>query len=107
MQIGSLHLLKSMKATIKENNEAKVSTTRYKNPPLLFFEFGISGKSARALIDTRTSHNFIDLDEALRLEVEFVKENGRIETMNSLPNPIHGIAQKFPITLGEWKGAIN
>ncbi|CAO2816058.1 unnamed protein product [Amaranthus hypochondriacus] len=96
-----------MKTTIKENNEAKVSTTRFKNPPLLFAEVGISGKSTRALIDTGASHKFIELNEASRLGVNFVKENGQLKTVNSSAISIRGIAQKGPITLGESKGAID
>ncbi|EEF35805.1 conserved hypothetical protein [Ricinus communis] len=43
-----------------------------------------------AMLDTGVSHNFIDVQEAKRLNLKILKENSKIKVMNSEEKPSIG-----------------
>lgn len=43
----------------------------------------VGGKGSTALIDSGTSHNFIDRNEAMRLDIKYGEEESWLKTVNS------------------------
>ncbi|KAL2943047.1 Transposon Tf2-9 polyprotein [Bienertia sinuspersici] len=110
-QIGNLRLLSSVKAMVEAkggHNVAKVSTLpRSKKSSLMFVEAMVNEQASKALVDTGATHNFIAKGEAIRLGLKYVKEPGRLKTVNTSPVPILGISRGVPLRLGEWKGTVD
>ncbi|GJV26790.1 gag-aspartyl protease domain-containing protein [Tanacetum coccineum] len=57
----------------------------------------------RALVDTGATHNFISVDEAKRLGLEMMKDNGWIKAANEDDKPISGIRRGVKAKIGEWE----
>ncbi|KAJ0944403.1 putative transcription factor interactor and regulator CCHC(Zn) family [Helianthus annuus] len=97
--MGSMQILTAIKAMVE--------TRPSPNKGLQYVQANILGNQVRALVDTGASHNFMSIEEARRLGVEFAKGAGAMKTVNTNAKPIHGEAKDVQIRIGEWAGLIN
>ncbi|KAJ0507099.1 putative aspartic peptidase domain superfamily [Helianthus annuus] len=67
----------------------------------------VNGRPVKALVDTGASHNFVSMDEAIRLGVRVTKQDAMIKTTNGPVQPILGMAYGVKVTIGKWKGKID
>uniref|UniRef100_A0A0D2ZSS8 Aspartic peptidase DDI1-type domain-containing protein n=1 Tax=Brassica oleracea var. oleracea TaxID=109376 RepID=A0A0D2ZSS8_BRAOL len=64
-------------------------------------------KPTRVMVDTGATHNFMTLDEAVRLGVKWSKKDGWMKTVNARAQPVNGIARGVGMKLGSWSGPVN
>ncbi|XP_022004850.1 uncharacterized protein LOC110902686 [Helianthus annuus] len=64
----------------------------------------VNGRPVKALVDRGASHNFVSMDEAIRLGVQVTKQEAMIKTTNGPIQPILGMAYDVKVTIGKWKG---
>ncbi|KAK9671697.1 hypothetical protein RND81_12G048500 [Saponaria officinalis] len=98
-RMGAVHMICSI--------EKKADNTMHKTHELMYVDVTIMGRSARAMIDTGATHNFVDPEEAKRLGLKFDRESGRMKAVNSSAKPIYRVARNVPIKMGDWSGQIN
>lgn len=67
----------------------------------------VNNKLARALVDTRTTHNFMIKYATKRLKFKHTPTDSRIKTVNIDPQSAHGVAISIGAKLGYWKGTTN
>uniref|UniRef100_A0A251VTE7 Putative aspartic peptidase domain-containing protein n=1 Tax=Helianthus annuus TaxID=4232 RepID=A0A251VTE7_HELAN len=67
----------------------------------------VNGRPVKALVDTGASHNFVSIDEAIRLGVRVTKQNATMKTTNGPIQPTLGMAYGVKTTIGKWKGKID
>ncbi|KAK9706487.1 hypothetical protein RND81_07G129100 [Saponaria officinalis] len=87
--------------------EKEADNTIHKTPALMYVGVTIMGRSARAMVDTGATHNFVNPEEAKRLGLKFDRESGRIKADNSSAKPIYGVARNVSIKMGDWSGQLN
>nr|KAJ0224554.1 hypothetical protein LSAT_V11C100035640 [Lactuca sativa] len=63
--------------------------------------------SYKALIGSGATHNFISVDEAKRLGINYVKGGGSIKDVNSTAKPVTGVLHQMEAKIGQWKVVIN
>ncbi|KAI4353826.1 hypothetical protein L6164_002751 [Bauhinia variegata] len=73
---------------------------------LLYVDLAIEGKTTSAMIDIRATHNFIDVQEAKRLDIKYKQGSGTIKAVNSEAKPIMGIAEAVKVKIGDWQGML-
>ncbi|XP_059670880.1 uncharacterized protein LOC132316418 [Cornus florida] len=98
-QMGSLQILNAIKA--------KTEVPKVAAKGLMFVEASINGTPTRALVDTGASHNFVSIDEARRLGLQYSKEGGSMKAVNSAAKTIHGMAHGVKACIGEWGGYMD
>ncbi|KAI4331932.1 hypothetical protein L6164_016879 [Bauhinia variegata] len=74
---------------------------------LLYVDLTIEGKTSSAIIDTGTTHNFIDAQEAKRLGITYKQGSGTIKVVNSEAKPIMGIVEAVKVKIGDWQGMLD
>lgn len=74
---------------------------------LIYVSVTVNGHVVRALLDIKTTNNFILEDEAKHLGLKMTKEKGTIKAINSHAKPIAGTAQGVYVTLGTWSEKLN
>lgn len=97
-KMGSLQLLNALKA-----NPVVKPTSK----GLMYVEARINGKPTRVMVDTGATHNFMAIDEAVRLGVKWSKKDGWMKTVNAKAQPVNGIARKVGMRLGSWTGPVD
>ncbi|XP_021773341.1 uncharacterized protein LOC110737294 [Chenopodium quinoa] len=78
-----------------------------KNSGLMYVNALVNGKETRAMVDTGATHNFISEKEAKRLGLKLLPEGGSMKAVNSVAKPIHGVAKKVTMKLGDWSGHVD
>ncbi|KAF2289038.1 hypothetical protein GH714_024365 [Hevea brasiliensis] len=91
--MGSLQL-----SALKVQEKAMVNVE--KGRP--FVQIKVRGQELWALLDTGASHNFLMVEEAKRLGIPYEKEMGWLKAVNSVPNPIHGVARDAKVRIRYW-----
>ena len=74
---------------------------------LLFVDVTLNGRATRALVDTAATHNFIAESEAKRLGLTLEKDTSKIKAVNSVAQPVVGVAKGVTIAVGPWSGTAN
>ncbi|XP_057994453.1 uncharacterized protein LOC131174696 [Hevea brasiliensis] len=97
--MGSLQLAALTKGKQVENKVA--------NKGKLFAQLKIGQNEVQALIDTGASDKFLRLKEAEWLGIAYHKQVGWLKAVNSQPTPMHGIANKVAVRIGEWTDSID
>lgn len=112
-QKKALNVLVAKMAENQEDDHRQISTIQYlgamvQAPPekekdygLQYAKLRINGNETPALIDTGASHNFIDVDEAKRLGINYRPGKGTVKAVNSKATQILGIT-KARATMGTW-----
>ena len=67
----------------------------------------MNGMSAKAMIDTGATHNFVSEEEARRLKLRTSKEAGWLKAVNSVVKPSQGVARGVTMKIGSWEGKID
>lgn len=67
----------------------------------------VNGLETRALVDRGASHNFIEVDEAKRLGIQYEEKRGWLKAFNCEAKPIFGLARGVKICFGEWCGLVD
>ncbi|GFS46617.1 HXXXD-type acyl-transferase family protein [Actinidia rufa] len=98
-KVGSLRLLNAIKAKV---GKAKASRKGH-----MYVEAKVLDFNTRALIDTGTSHNFIEVKEAKRLGLQLKEEQGWIKAVNTEARPIYGVARNVRLHIGDWCGQVD
>ena len=98
-RMGSLQLLNAIKA--------KVEVPKTERKGRMYVMTKVNGLETRALVDTGASHNFIEVDEAKRLGIQYEKERGWLKAVNCEAKPIFGVARGVKICFGEWCGLVD
>lgn len=65
-----------------------------------YADLTINNKSARALVDTRETHNFVTDAATKRLELKLTPTNSRVKTVNVEIQNAHVVAKGVAIKLG-------
>lgn len=60
----------------------------------------INNNLARALVDTRVTHNFVIEAATKRLELKSYPTNSHVKTVNVEPQNAHGVANGVGVKLG-------
>lgn len=60
----------------------------------------IQGTPMRVLVDSGVIQNFISVDEAKRLGVNYVKGDGSIKAVNSTAKPVAGVTHDVEAKIG-------
>lgn len=97
--MGSLRILNAIIA----NTEVPKS----KKKRLQFVKAIIHGTHMKALVDNEVNHNFIFVDEAKNLGINYVKGGCSIKVLNSGSKPVVSVAHEVEAKIGEWEGVIN
>lgn len=97
--MGSLRLLDSIKG--------KVGVPKPERKGRMYLSAKVNGVDTKALLDTGASHNFLEIGEAKRLGITYIKEQGWLKTVNSAIKPIYGVARGVRLHLGEWCGLVD
>ncbi|GFY85964.1 carbohydrate-binding protein [Actinidia rufa] len=98
-KVGSLRLLNAIKA--------KVGKTKAPRKGRMYMEAKIRSFNTSALIDTDSSHNFIEVKEAKRLGLQLKEEQGWIKAVNTEARPIYGVARDVRLYIGDWCGQVD
>ena len=97
--MGSMQLLNALKI-----KQAK------KQPQIkgvMYVEAKVNGMSAKAMIDTGATHNFVSEEDARRLKLQTSKEAGWLKAVNSTAKPSQGVARGMTMKIGPWEGKID
>ncbi|XP_038979221.1 uncharacterized protein LOC120109561 [Phoenix dactylifera] len=70
---------------------------------LMYLEAKVNGKTARAMLDTGATNNFISQREAAQLELQIADSSSKIKAVNSGAMPVH-VSAKVQLTFGPWTG---
>ena len=98
-KMGSLQILNAIKA--------KVKIPRSEKKGQLYVTTKVGGHEVQALVDTRVTHNFLEVKEADRLGIKYEKEQGWLKAVNSEPKLVFGVACEVKVCLGEWFGLMD
>ena len=82
--MGSMQLLNALKI--------KQAKKQPQSKGLMYVEANVNGMSAKAMIDTGATHNFVSEEEARRLKLQTSKEAGWLKAVNSAAKPSQGVA---------------
>ncbi|GJS37646.1 acetyl-CoA acetyltransferase, cytosolic 1-like protein, partial [Tanacetum coccineum] len=58
-------------------------------------------------VDTGATHNFISVDEAMRLGLKTTKDSGWIKAVNEDAKAISGVARGVKMKIGGWEGELD
>lgn len=109
-------LVATMAENQKEDQQAQISTIQYlgalvqampkkekeeQDYGLQYAKVRINNKETRALIDTGASHNFMDINEAKRLGINYTPSRGTVKAVNTKATQIFGTT-KVRATMGTW-----
>ena len=97
--MGSMQLLNALKA--------KQAKKQPQNKGLIYVEAQVNGLSAKAMIDTGATHNFVSEEEARRLKLQTSKEAGWLKAVNSTVKPSQEVARGVTMKIGPWEGKID
>ena len=97
--MGSMQLLNALKA--------KQTKKQPQSKGLMYVETQVNGMSAKAMIDTGATHNFVSEEEARRLKLRTSKEVGWLKAVNSVVKPSQGVARGVTMKIGSWEGKID
>ena len=97
--MGSMQLLNALK--VKQDKKQP------QNKGLMYVEAQVNGLSAKAMIDTGATHNFISEEEARRLKLQTSKEAGWLKAVNSTAKPSQEVARGVTMKIGPWEGKID
>jgi hypothetical protein len=85
--------------------ESKARICRAKG--LMYIDVKINGKPIRAMVDTGATHNYLASTEVERLGLVLEKGSGKVKAINSVAQPIVGIAKSVSIKAGPFEGRTN
>ncbi|KAL0303355.1 UNVERIFIED_CONTAM: Retrovirus-related Pol polyprotein from transposon [Sesamum radiatum] len=88
-----------------KEEEAQPRNSRKKG--LMFVDVKIHSKPIRAMIDTGATHNYLACAEVERLGLVLEKGVGRVIAINSVAQPITGVAKSVLIKVGPFEGKTN
>ncbi|KAK3004226.1 hypothetical protein RJ639_018028 [Escallonia herrerae] len=74
---------------------------------LMYVDIKVNGKAIRAMVDTGATHNYISSTEVERLGLTLEKGYGRVKAINSVAQPVTGIARSVLIKIGPYEGRPN
>ena len=97
--MGSMQLLNALKANQNKKHP--------QSKGLVYVEAQVNGMSAKAMIDTGATHNFVLEEEARRLKLRTSKEAGWLKAVNSIAKPSQGVARWVTMKTGSWEGKID
>ena len=97
--MGSMQLLNALKA--------KQAKKQPQSKGLMYMEVKVNGMSAKAMIDTGATHNFVSDEEVRRLKLQTFKEAGWLKAVNSVAKPSQGVAREVTMKIGPWEGKID
>lgn len=93
--MSSLQLVNSINAK---------AVTRPSSPSkgLLYVEAQVNGKATNAMINMGTMHNFVSVEEVLKLELKQSKEKGFLKAINQA-TPMVGVADMWLCKLDDYQ----
>ena len=97
--MGSMQLLNALKA--------KQTKKQHQSKGIMYVEAQVNGMSAKAMINTGATHNFVSEEEARRLKLRTSKEAGWLKAVNSVAKPSQGVARGVTMKIGSWEGKID
>ena len=97
--MGSMQLLNAQKA--------KQTKMQLQSKGLMYVEAQVNGMSAKAMIDTGATHNFVSEEEARTLKLQTSTEAGWLKAVNSASKPSQGVARGTTMKIGPWEGKID
>ncbi|KAK2970692.1 hypothetical protein RJ640_023897, partial [Escallonia rubra] len=74
---------------------------------LMYVDIKVNGKAIRAMVDTGATHNYISSTEVERLGLTLEKGCGWVKAINSVAQPVAGIARSVLIKIGPYEGRTN
>ncbi|KAK2998486.1 hypothetical protein RJ639_022876 [Escallonia herrerae] len=74
---------------------------------LMYMDIKVNGKAIRAMVDTGATHNYISSTEVERLGLTLEKGYGRVKAINSIAQPVAGIARSVLIKISPYEGRTN
>ena len=80
---------------------------RKKGRGLMFVNAKLNEEHVKTLIDTGASRNFLSENEDNKTNIQYTKEIGCLKAVNSLSEPILGVAHGVPIEIGGWKSMVD
>ena len=95
----SMQLLNALKS--------KQTKMQLQGKGLMYVEAQVNGMSAKAMIDTCATHNFVSEEEARTLKLQTSMEAGWLKEVNSAAKPSQGVARGVTMKIGPWEGKID
>ncbi|KAK3016633.1 hypothetical protein RJ639_006022 [Escallonia herrerae] len=74
---------------------------------LMYVDIKVNGKAIRAMVDTGVTHNYISSTEVERLGLTLEKGCRGVKAINSVAQPVAGIARSVLIKIGQYEGRTN
>ena len=99
VHMGSMQLLNALKV--------KQAKKQPQSKRLMYVEAKVNGMSAKAMIDTGATHNFVSEEEARGLKLQTSKEVGWLKAVNSAAKPSQGLVRGVTMKIGPWEGKVD
>ncbi|KAL2457317.1 Uncharacterized protein Adt_46409 [Abeliophyllum distichum] len=74
---------------------------------LMYIDVKINGKSMKAMVYNCATHNYLADLEVKYLELVLEERSGKVKAINSVAQPISGVAKSVLIKVGPFKGRTN
>ena len=63
----------------------------------MYVEFAISGQKVVAIVDSRATHNFVSMWEAVMLSLKLSKDDSKLKVINSHSHETHNLAKNVVV----------
>ncbi|KAL2460983.1 Uncharacterized protein Adt_44403 [Abeliophyllum distichum] len=93
----------SLKNVEKEEPKPRVCKTK----GLMYIDVKINGKPIKAMVDTSATHNHLASPEVECIGLVLEKGSGKVKAINSVAQPIAGVAKSMLIKVGPFEGRTN
>ncbi|XP_012081555.2 uncharacterized protein LOC105641579 [Jatropha curcas] len=73
----------------------------------MYIDFTLNGKSAKAMVDTGATNNFLNFPMVSKFKLQVKKDSRKLKAVNSEAVKTVGVAADVPCRVGSWEGNIN
>ncbi|KAG9450477.1 hypothetical protein H6P81_010442 [Aristolochia fimbriata] len=101
-RMGSMMMLNAVHSQAKQNTTSSGRSRRE-----LFVDIHVQGGSAKAMVDTGATHNFMAEEEAKRLRLRWEKDGSTMKAVNFVAKAVCGVAKDVKVKVGKWEGTVN
>ena len=89
------------------NNIGEISSTSNPHASLIHIEMKVKEECVMAMVDTGSTHTFVDVKIATKLGLKLSKSPSYVKTVNTKAQAIVGMAYSVSMSTGNWVGKHN